>query len=193
MPKVKLFNEQEVLQKAMVLFWTKGYHHTSISDLVAFLGISRSSLYDTFGGKRNLFMTAFQLYRSANQAGLQNFLQTQHDTRQTLRMMFEKIIHDDHIDDNCKGCFIVNTTTELVPDDEELQAIITKHKEEMEQVFFNILQAGVQSGQIKAEVDLKTVARLLYTLMTGLRVLGKTRPNEEESMASVNAVLSLLD
>jgi hypothetical protein len=51
----------------------------------------------------------------------------------------------------------------------------------------------VQRGEISGEKDLKTMASLLYTLLTGLRVTGKTRPDQKESMASVDAVLSLLD
>ena len=59
MPRTKQFNEEEILKKAMELFWEKGFHATSIQDLVAHLGINRASLYDTFGGKEELFKKAF--------------------------------------------------------------------------------------------------------------------------------------
>ena len=61
------FNEDEVLIKAMELFWNKGYHATSIQDLVSNLGINRASLYDTFGGKKELFDNGSP-YRSAKEA-----------------------------------------------------------------------------------------------------------------------------
>ena len=54
MPRVKQFNEDEVLNKAMELFWKKGYNATSMQDIVDYLGINRASLYSTFGGKKNL-------------------------------------------------------------------------------------------------------------------------------------------
>ncbi|MEL6975424.1 MAG: helix-turn-helix domain-containing protein, partial [Bacteroidota bacterium] len=72
MPRTKQFDEKEVLKKAMELFWEKGFHATSIQDLVSHLGINRASLYDTFGGKDELFNTAFESYR--HQAG--DFLKT---------------------------------------------------------------------------------------------------------------------
>ena len=50
----------------------------------------------------------------------------------------------------------------------------------------------MKKGQISKDKEIKTIARLLYTLMTGLRVVGKTRTPAQESMASVDTVLSLI-
>lgn len=193
MPKVKLFDKEEVLQKAMMLFWRKGYHDTSIQDLVEHLGISRSSLYDTFKGKKQLFEQAFKRYSVSNVEGFRNFISTQDDVRGTLRSVFQKIISDDKTDEDCKGCFVVNTTTELVPAEPLIKTLITAHKETMEQIFLTFLQRGVETGQISPNKDIKTISHLLFTLMTGFRVVGKTRPDLDELHNSVEVVLSLLD
>lgn len=193
MPKTVLFDEQEVLTKAMMLFWKKGYHNTSIGDLVDHLGINRSSIYNSFGGKKQLYHKAFEFYQTSNSKGLKHFLSTQTDIKATIRMMFQKIISDDHNDIDCKGCFMVKTTVELLPHDKELQAALTAHKQKMEAVFLDLLQKGVERGQISAGKDLKTIAKVLYTFMNGIRVIGKTRPPQEELMAEVEMVLSLLN
>ncbi len=193
MPRVKLFKEEEVLTKAMMIFWKKGYHDTSIQDLVDHLGINRASLYDTFGGKKKLFDIAFGYYRKTGNEGLRELLNSRDGVKETLRMMFRKIIEGDLADPDNKGCLVANTTTELLPHDAELQSVITKHREDIEQIIYEFLLKGEQRGEISGEKDLKTMASLLYALLTGLRVTGKTRPHENESMASVDAVLSLLD
>ena len=77
MPRTKAFDEQEVLEKAMELFWKKGYYATSIQDLVNHLGINRASLYDTFGGKKKLFLHTFSHYRTVNTQGVKDFLEGQ--------------------------------------------------------------------------------------------------------------------
>ncbi len=193
MPKEKLFDEQEVLEKAMHLFWQKGYYNTSMKDIVDHLGISRSSLYNTFKrGKKELYDKALALYRTSNDQGLGEFLAQIEDVKVGLRMIFQKIIEDDMNDEDCKGCLVVNTTTELVPEDKKSQEVVTEHKDQMEDVFYQLLKKGVDKGQISEDKDIKTIARLLYTLMSGLRVVGKTKPPLQESMASVDAVLSLL-
>lgn len=176
-----------------MLFWEKGYYDTSLKDLIAFLGISNASIYHTFGGKKQLFNKAFAYYRSMQAEGLAQFLGTQTDIRAGLIQVFQKIITDDREDEACKGCFIVNTSTELIPADPHIQAVVKSHQDSIEEIFLNFLKSGVDSGQIASDKNLVVMARLLYTLMTGLRVIGKSKPDPEESTASVEAVLSLLD
>ena len=193
MPRVKLFSEEEALEKAMMIFWKKGYHDTSIQDLVDNLGINRASLYDTFGGKKKLFDSVFECYRKSGNEGLREVLNSQDNVKETFRMIFHHVIEGDMADPDNKGCLVANTTTELLPHDNELKSVITRHKESVEKIFYDFLLLGVDRGEISASKDLKTMASLLYTLLTGLRVTGKTRPDQKESMASVDAVLSLLD
>lgn len=193
MPRAKEFNEEKILQKAMMLFWKKGYYNTSLVDLIEFLGISNASIYNAFGGKKELFEKAFEYYRNINYHGFTNFLSTQDDIKQGLRSAFQKIINDDFSDVDCKGCFVVNTTSEFLPADEKLQEVITQYKTTMVKAFHNFLKKGVESGQISNDKDLKTISNLLYTFMMGLRVVGKTRPKKKESLATVEVILSLLD
>ena len=63
MARTKQFEVENVLDAAVGLFWKKGFHATSANDLVEHLGVSRSSLYDTFGDKRNLYIQALHQYR----------------------------------------------------------------------------------------------------------------------------------
>lgn len=193
MPRSIEFNEEEVLQKAMILFWEKGYHDTSIKDLIQALGISNASIYNSFGGKKELFNRALEYYRETNFHGMSQFIRSQQEVRTGLTMVFEKIIQDDHHDEACKGCFIVNTSTELIPTDPLIQEVLDKHRARIEKVFYDFLQRGVEDGQIAETKDIQVIARLLYTLMTGLRVLGKSKPPPEEAMTLVKTVLSILD
>ena len=192
MPRTKQFDEEEVLKRAMTLFWKKGYHNTSIKDLIQSLGISNASIYHSFGGKKQLFNRAIAYYREVNIEGLRQFLETQLNVREGLIQVFQKIIEEDRKDDVCKGCFIVNSTTELIPAEDDFTEVIQAHKQEIEKIFFDFLQKGVHTGQISPQKELMTISRLLYTLMTGLRVLGKAKSDPKEFTASVEAVLSLL-
>ncbi|MEM0998850.1 MAG: TetR/AcrR family transcriptional regulator [Bacteroidota bacterium] len=197
MPRKKDFDEDKILEKAMVLFWQKGYHDTSIKDLIAYLGISNASIYNAFGGKKELFQRTLKIYRSHQLGGLREHLlaqaREQKEVKEVLRDMFLKLIRDDRTDEDCKGCLIVNTTIELIPADPYIQQEIQEHKMEIEAVFYDFLVYGVEQGQIKPGKNIKMISKLLYTLMTGLRVLGKVKPPEEESLDSVNAILTLLD
>src|SRR6187431_2537654 len=67
MARTKDFDESEVLAKAVKLFWLKGYNGTSMQELVDALGISRSSLYDTYVDKHTLYLKSLQFYQANGQ------------------------------------------------------------------------------------------------------------------------------
>ena len=193
MPKVKQFDEKKVLEEAMNLFWKKGYHATSIQDLVSYLGINRSSIYDTYGGKKELFDQSFELYRTEGMAGLAAFFKKQTSVKGGLQKLFESSIKESLSDSDKKGCFVVNTTTELIPGDEAIQTILEKNKAAYEKMFYKFLLSGEQSGEIPKGKDLKSIASLLYTMNNGLKVVAKIEPSRKKLLASVNVMLSLLD
>ena len=192
MPRSREFNEEEILKKAMFLFWKQGYYDTSIKDLIAFLGISNASIYNAFGGKKQLFYKAFEYYQQSNYQGLKHFLESQDNIKKGLSMAFQKLIHDDYADEDCKGCFIVNTTTELLPNDKNVQRLVEQNRVRVESLFQAFLEKGVASGQLPAHKNTEVLARLLYTMMTGIRVLGKTKSAPSDTSATVDEMLLLL-
>src|SRR4029450_6141307 len=69
MGRPKGFSETDALEKALDLFWQKGYHGVNLPDLLSTMGIARQSLYDTFGDKRRLFIRTIEHYRNTRLAG----------------------------------------------------------------------------------------------------------------------------
>jgi len=193
MPRNKLFDQQEVLTKAMNLFWKQGYSATSIQDLVTHLGINRASIYDTFGDKEKLFLKAFENYRKANTEGIIQFFDNQNNVKEGFRQLFEMAIEDSVNDQEKKGCFVVNTTTELIPGDEKILKIIAENRKTFEAIFLNYLKSGEVKGQFKKSKDLPAIATLLFTLYNGLKVVSKVNSNKKELSNSIYQVLSLLD
>ena len=193
MPKVKLFDENIALEKAMELFWKKGYHATSIQDLVTYLGLSRSSIYDTYGGKKQLFYKAFALYRSTNTLKFTDFLKQEQQIKKGLKKVFQMAIEQSIADLDKKGCFVVNTTTELIPGEIEIETAILENKNTFVSLFYDFLVKGEKSGEIPRGKDLKSIAILLFTLYNGIKVISKIKPDSKEIMSAVDTILSLLD
>ncbi|GAA5523452.1 TetR/AcrR family transcriptional regulator [Aliifodinibius salicampi] len=193
MPRAKLFDEKEVLIKAMNLFWKNGYYDTSAQDLVDELGISRSSLYDTFGGKKQLFEKAFQLYRDENLKAVSQLLASHKDVKVGFLALFEKAIEESKKDKEAKGCFVVNTTAELVPNDHSFLKDLQENQQKFVETFRGYLKEGVEKGQIPADKELEAIARLFYTFYSGLKIVSKVSFNEQETLQSVENLLSILD
>ncbi|MFK8102366.1 MAG: TetR/AcrR family transcriptional regulator [Saprospiraceae bacterium] len=193
MPRVKLFDQQEVLQKATDLFWKQGYHATSMQDLVTHLGINRASLYDTYGGKKSLFLQALTWYQSVNHAQTKDFLHQHQSVKTGLQKLLASALQECSLDKDRKGCFIVNTATELIPGDDDIKNIIADNNTQFEKILHDYLQTGVQSGEINAGKDLKAIASLLYTTLSGLRVVTKASVQKKKLELSLGTLLSLLD
>ncbi|MEX0316093.1 MAG: TetR/AcrR family transcriptional regulator [Allomuricauda sp.] len=193
MPRTKQFNEEEILIKAMELFWEKGFHATSMQDLVSHLGINRASLYDTFGGKEKLFNRAFAHYRNISKKMLKTLFENEESVRAGFQKLFEKSI-DESIEDSCrKGCFVVNTTTELIPGDESLLEVLSENKINVENLFANFIQKGIDSGEFQKSMNAETTGSMLFTFYNGLRVVTKVESNPGKLKAMVGTALSVLD
>ena len=157
------------------------------------MGINRASIYDTFGDKEKLFLKAFENYRKTNTEGIIRFFESQDNVKNGFRQLFEMAIEESVSDKEKKGCFVVNTTTELVPGDEKILKILDENRKTFEAIFLNYLKGGEMKGQFKKGKDLSSIVTLLYTLYSGLKVVSKVNSNKKELTNSVHQVLSLLD
>lgn len=192
MPRNKQFDEEEVLDKAMHLFWKQGFAATSVQDLVSYLGINRASLYGTYGDKEVLFKKAFERYRTTNHRGLQQFFLEQKQVKSGFEQLFYQAIDEAISDQDAKGCFAVNTTTELVPNDPQMIQVLEKNQQDFIQLFYAFLQKGKEDGQIPQGTDLKSLALMLYTFYNGIRVVAKVNPKQSALRAAVRQVLQPL-
>lgn len=170
----------------MELFWKTGFNGTSIQDLVAHLGINRGSLYDTFGGKDALFEKAFAHYQKQNTEATRTLLHQAPSVKEGFRKLFLLSVEQSVNDPDRKGCFVVNTTTERIPENGEWLDILNRNRLNFEQLFYQQLKKGVEKGEISPEKDLKALAAFLFTLYNGLKVVAKINPSKEELMRIVD-------
>jgi len=193
MPRVKLFNEEDILQKAIELFWKQGYSATSMQNLVDYLGINRASLYNTFGGKKELFEKAFKAYKEVNTKTIIEFLDNQTSVKEGLLNFFELPINASIHNGEARGCFIVNTTTELALEDAEINSILIENKKNLEKLFFNFLKKGISDGQLNSDKNIKSIAAFLFMLLNGIMVVAKVNPNKKYLLSIVRTSLEILD
>lgn len=193
MPRVKQFDQQEVLEKAMNLFWLQGYHATSIQDLVDHLGVNRASLYDTFGGKKELFEKALDRYMALNQKVNQKLLRRSEPVRKTIRQLLENTVREILSDKDKKGCFVVNTTTELAACDPDISKRVRNNQQQFVGLFQSLILKGQANGEIDSQKNARALALSMFIVFSGLQVVGKAYLSKEEMMGIVEPILSMLD
>lgn len=192
MARTKDFDETEVLAKAIKLFWQKGYNGTSMQDLVEGLGISRSSLYDTFGDKHQLYLKALQSYKQTEAAKRDEILHSSLPAKAAIRQLMDLTILEMIRDKQHKGCFLINSAVETAAHDKETNAIICQNEEQLENAFFEVIRTGQSKGEISGKHDPRGLARFLLNTIVGLRVTGKTATDKSAFDDIINLTMSVL-
>jgi TetR/AcrR family transcriptional repressor of nem operon len=193
MARTKDFDENEVLSKAIQLFWYKGYNGTSMQDLVDGLGISRSSLYDTYTDKHTLFIKALESYQESGSAKIQEILNHAGPAKETIRKLLVLAIGEMAEDKQHKGCFMVNAEVEVAPHDTEVNDLVCKNEQQMEQAFYQVIQKGKESGEIKNQQDARALARFIFNAVKGMRVTAKSTTDKSVFDDIINLTVSALD
>jgi TetR/AcrR family transcriptional regulator, transcriptional repressor for nem operon len=188
----KVFDEIEVLDKAMNLFWQKGYNATSAQDLVDELGISRSSLYDTFGDKHSLFVKALLKYRKQWIDPAIKGANTITDAEAYIVDLFEFIKQETFDKNSTKGCFWVNAAIEMVPADSEVTSIAISIMKDTENAFYKAIKKGQEQGVFTSIHTARSLAKFILNAISGLRVNVKLDSDEKTFDDIMKICLSVL-
>jgi TetR/AcrR family transcriptional repressor of nem operon len=161
--KPKLFNEKDVLRKAMTLFWLHGFDGTSMQMLQDGMNLSRASIYHSFGSKNELFRRALQEYIDEIGNQYQQCLNSYDDVIEAIHALIKKITQTDR---HPLGCLLILSTLEISQHEPATQKIIHTAQAHMRNVLANKLkQAGINSSNNKAQI--------LCIIINGLLVMNK--------------------
>ena len=191
MSRTKEFDPDVVLDRAMDVFWRKGYTATSIQNLVDEMGIQRGSLYATFGSKHELFLAALDRYRARSYQRLKQIF-AQAAPRVAIEQALAAIVTDSMEKKKLYGCLITNSTVELAPHDPDTAARIEEHRLAIEALFRRAIEEGQQRGEIRGDETPDALANFLFTLVQGLRVMSKTANDREDLDDAVRIAMSVL-
>lgn len=193
MARQKEFDQNKALDKAMTLFWQKGYEATSIQDLVEHMGIGRRSLYDTFKSKHDLFITALDRYRDLANASILISDEPLISPKAAIKGILEGIVAEAVADRNRKGCFVVNSAVELAGQDDAVAIRSREGFKDLEFIFHNLLDQAQQSNELSPDHDNQALAQFLTNAVFGIRVMSKVNPDKQVLTNVVNLTLSILD
>lgn len=190
MARSKEFEINEVLDRAMHLFWTQGYEKTSMQDLVDYMGIHRRSIYDTFGDKHALYLKALERYEAKQFSKIKSLTQNQKSIKLVLREMFGSTIREEG---EPIGCFMVNSGVELGALDPEVSSLVNESYNRTEEFLTTLIKTGQQTGEIKRDLNPVATAHFLMNTWLGLRTLVKTTSDQRKLTSIIDMSLSILD
>ncbi|NCN09942.1 MAG: TetR/AcrR family transcriptional regulator [Leptospira sp.] len=191
MSRTKEFEPNIVLDKAMHLFWYRGYNATSMQELVNHLGISRSSLYESFGDKKELYVNCLRKYRNEYTEQMLQKLQNTESLPLTLEKILKYIIEDSLHAKQQLGCFMINATLEFGGEEKEIAKIIEENNNSMLSTLITSIQNAQLKKQINTRYSAEALSHFFMNAISGLRILGSTCKDEKTLEESAKITLEV--
>ncbi len=179
MARPKEFDPAEALDRAMGLFWRKGYFDTSMRDIVAETGVSHAGLYSTFGNKHELFLAALDLYYQQIKGKMMCRLESPDAALPEVFGYFEGLVDMTKDARFESGCMICNAAIDLAPDDPAVSARVQGYLDRIIAAFRGALERAVEKGQLRKDLDPQAAADVLGSTLVAIGSFQRAGMSEE--------------
>ena len=187
------FDVEDAVSDAMHVFWTRGYHATSLTDLLEGTGLSRGSLYKAFGDKKSLVLRALQGYADAGLEELGEALAAPGSAKAAIRAALSIYIPLSAGSTGQRGCMVMATAAEMLPHDPEVSARVQDTFGQIQALLAAAVRRGQATGEIPTHQDARDMARFLACQIEGMRLVGKVGASRRDMAAVVAAAMRSLD
>ena len=192
MPRPRAFDTEQVLDAATDVFWRKGYAATTPQDLCDATGLGRGSLYNAFEGKRELFDRVLERYNQRGSLKQLAILDESRPVRERIRGLLLTTMDNAAPGVSRAGCLAVSTAVQLAGTDSKLAEVLRKRFGETESALFAAIEYGQASGEIRADIPARALARMVISTMYGMTVLATTFDDREQLADVVEAAIAAL-
>ncbi|SEO68676.1 TetR/AcrR family transcriptional regulator [Aquisalimonas asiatica] len=187
------FDPPVALGRATELFWSRGYEGTSLQGLLATTGLSRSSLYQTFGDKHRLFSRCLEYYREKTAAAMWQRLEEAPSGRAFVELMLRRAVDERDAEGGPRGCLVLNTATEFGHRDPDVTHQVQLALSAFRAVFEEAVRRGQADGSIRSARDPHRLAAYIVAGMGGLRTLVKADEDRNHVQDALDVLLLALD
>jgi len=193
MARPREFDEALVLDAAIARFWQRGYEATSVRDLADEMNIAGASLYNAFGDKRTLYERALNRYLDQTLRERIRRLEPSLPPREAIVAFLQEIIKRSLADKQRRGCMLVNSAIESAPHDDKFFDIVAVFLTEVEEFFLRCVSNGQRDGSITKAHSAGDLSKSLLSVLLGIRVLARVRPERKLLEGLLRPIFGLLD
>ncbi|WP_378739446.1 TetR/AcrR family transcriptional regulator [Nocardia brasiliensis] len=190
MARPRQFDEERAVDAAMRAFWSAGYEATSTQDLCDATGLGRSSIYNTFTSKHDLFERALRRYMATKNAATFALLDGDESARAKMRALLWQVVEAPDADP--LGCLVVNSMIELAPRDPAVAATLRADQELRLAALTAVLESGRRAGEIDKAKDARELAHFMNATIAGMRVAARGGAGRDALEAVATTALNAL-
>lgn len=189
----KIFDEQEVIQKAIEVFWRKGYEAASATELLNAMNIGKGSFYLAFkDGKKELYSKTLEQFSNQAIEKFNNELIRSDNPVLFLKGFFIGLV-DLPQNRKANGCYFGNAIVEMSNIDEHAQEKASKLLSKLEKNFESIITQAQENNLLKNKTSADVLARHLINLWNGIHITQRMHPNDPLTKEIIELNLQILD
>ena len=187
------FDREQALLKARDLFWRQGYEGTSMSDLVAELGIASARIYKAFGSKELLFREAIASYENHEGGFADRAFSEESSVRVAIKRLLDDAVALYSRTDLPQGCMVVSSAASVSDENSGIKDWLAEHRLQRTQGMIDRLQTAVATGELPPETDADALGDYFSAFLHGLSVQARDGVSRARLEAAVKIALSALD
>lgn len=192
MPKIETFDRGFVIKKATEVFHDKGFNGSSMQDLVDATGLNRSSIYNSFGSKLDLFLVCLNFYQEKNSRSINRLLMASRSGIEALQNLFNYFLADIVHSNKEKGCLLVNCKSEMANHNETITRFLKNNQKNTIALFEDMVEKGQDDGSINLKRNKKDYALYLYSSLQGFRMTGILLNDPKQLRSVIDTTLQTL-
>lgn len=175
MARPNLHEKSHTLEKAIHIFWRKGFSNTSLKDLELGLDMRPGSIYAAFGSKTGLFTQALSVYAAKQAERMSTVIEAQPNPLDEILTLLYSFSHGKPAEQPSYACFLVKSLLEMESSEDELKQLIRQHLQTMENIFRDAFSQAISKGFLahpeNAEHSPSRLARVVQTKIIGIRIM----------------------
>ncbi|MGO1971634.1 MAG: TetR/AcrR family transcriptional regulator [Propionibacteriaceae bacterium] len=192
MARPREFDDAATLHELTDEFWDHGYHATSTDDLCRRTGLSRSSLYNAYGKKRDCYLQTLQCYSEQSSTQRQEILAGELGGRESLRVFMISVLDRQWADADRRVCLMINASVEVGPSDEGVHDSLQRNAMGFRAAVLELVQRGQGDGSVTTAQSAEALAFALHASLDGLQVQGRIVDDRSMIDEAVDTLLALL-
>ncbi|MEX3172229.1 TetR/AcrR family transcriptional regulator [Serratia quinivorans] len=187
------FDREQALLKARDLFWRQGYEGTSMSDLVAELGIASARIYKAFGSKELLFREAIASYENHEGGFADRAFSEESSVRVAIKRLLDDAVALYSRTDLPQGCMVVSSAASVSDENSGIKDWLAEHRLQRTQGMIDRLQTAVATGELPPETDAGALGDYFAAFLHGLSVQARDGVSRARLEAAVKIALLALE
>jgi TetR/AcrR family transcriptional repressor of nem operon len=186
------FDPQHALDVAMRVFWQQGYDGTSLGDLLTAMDLSKSSLYQAFGGKAELFQRCLEHYRDTFSGRMRAALDQAPSGLAYIESILSGVAEGTAEPMGRAGCLLINTASEFGQRDPQIAQVVGRSLERFEDLFFAAICRAQAEKAIPKEANARSLSFFLVTSLGGLKGMARAGASPEKIRTVVQVIMNSL-